>query len=105
MPIIYEKLGVKTTFIENEIIISKMADFNLPKMISLDLTDSPDIAQTIAVSCFGLGVGCELSGLKTLKIKETDRLIALKKELRKLGAEVNVTQNTIIVNSSDNIKE
>ncbi len=105
LPIIYEKLGVKTTFIENEIIISKMADFNLPKMISLDLTDSPDIAQTIAVSCFGLGVGCELSGLKTLKIKETDRLIALKKELRKLGAEVNVTHNTIIVNSLDNIKD
>ena len=105
LPIIYEKLGVKTTFIENEIIISKMTDFNLPKMISLDLTDSPDIAQTIAVSCFGLGVGCELSGLKTLKIKETDRLIALKKELRKLGAEVNVTHNTIIVNSSDNIKD
>ena len=69
LPNIYEKLGVKTTFIENEIIISKMTDFNLPKMISLDLTDSPDIAQTIAVSCFGLGVGCELSGLKTLKIK------------------------------------
>ena len=105
LPIIYQKLGVKTTFIENEIIISKMADFNLPKIISLDLTDSPDIAQTIAVSCFGLGVGCELSGLKTLKIKETDRLIALKKELRKLGAEVNVTHNTIIVNSSDNIKD
>ena len=105
LPIIYEKLGVKTTFIENEIIISKMTDFNLPKMISLDLTDSPDIAQTIAVSCFGLGVGCELSGLKTLKIKETDRLIALKKELMKLGAEVNVTHNTIILNSSVKIKD
>ena len=105
LPIIYQKLGVKTTFIENEIIISKMADFNLPKMISLDLTDSPDIAQTIAVSCFGLGVGCELSGLKTLKIKETDRLIALKKELGKLGAEVNVTHNTIILNSSVKIKD
>ena len=105
LPIIYQKLGVKTTFIENEIIISKMADFNLPKMISLDLTDSPDIAQTIAVSCFGLGVDCELSGLKTLKIKETDRLIALKKELGKLGAEVNVTHNTIILNSSVKIKD
>ena len=105
LPIIYEKLGVKTTFIENEIIISKMTDFNLPNMISLDLTDSPDIAQTIAVSCFGLGVGCELSGLKTLKIKETDRLIALKKELGKLGAEVNVTHNTIILNSSVKIKD
>ncbi len=105
LPIIYEKLGVKTTFIENEIIISKMTDFNLPKMISLDLTDSPDIAQTIAVSCFGLGVGCELSGLKTLKIKETDRLIALKKELGKLGAEVNVTHNSIILNSSVKIKD
>ena len=101
---IYEKFGVKTTFIGDEMIISKIPYFNLPKSISLDLNDSPDIAQTIAVSCFGLGVNCELSGLKTLKIKETDRLIALKNELEKLGAEVNLTQDSISINSLSPIK-
>ena len=84
--------------------ISKIPYFNLPKSISLDLNDSPDIAQTIAVSCFGLGVNCELSGLKTLKIKETDRLIALKNELEKLGAKVSLTRDSIIINSSNPIK-
>ena len=102
---IYKKLGVETAFIKDEMIISKVQDFVLPKSISLNLNNSPDIAQTIAVSCFGLGVNCELSGLKTLKIKETDRLIALKNELEKLGADVNVTKDSISVNSQNSIKK
>ena len=102
---IYKKLGVETAFIKDEMIISKVPDFVLPKSISLNLNNSPDIAQTIAVSCFGLGVNCELSGLKTLKIKETDRLIALKNELEKLGADVNVTKDSISVNSQNSIKK
>lgn len=102
---IYKKLGVETAFIKDEMIISKVPDFVLPKSISLNLNNSPDIAQTIAVSCFGLGVNCELSGLKTLKIKETDRLIALKNELEKLGADVNVKKDSISVNSQNSIKK
>ena len=102
---IYKKLGVETAFIKDEMIISKVPDFVLPKSISLNLNNSPDIAQTIAVSCFGLGVNCELSGLKTLKIKETDRLIALKNELEKLGADVNVKKDCISVNPQNSIKK
>ena len=102
---IYKKLGVETAFIKDEMIISKVRDFVLPKSISLNLNNSPDIAQTIAVSCFGLGVNCELSGLKTLKIKETDRLIALKNELEKLGADVNVKKDSISVNPQNSIKK
>jgi 3-phosphoshikimate 1-carboxyvinyltransferase len=59
------------------------------------LNNSPDIAQTIAVTCFGLGLGCNLSGLHTLKIKETDRLEALKVELLKLGAQIAVTDHSL----------
>ena len=44
-----------------------------------------------AVTCFGLGIACDLTGLHTLKIKETDRLEALKAELTKLGADISVT--------------
>ncbi|MEZ4786486.1 MAG: hypothetical protein R2790_01020 [Flavobacterium haoranii] len=50
-----------------------------------NLKDCPDIAQTIAVTCFGLGIGCDLFGLHTLKIKETDRLEALKMSCSKLA--------------------
>ena len=69
-----------------------------------NLNNAPDIAQTIAVSCFGLGIGCHLTGLHTLKIKETDRLLALKTELSKLGATVSITDDSLTLESSNNIK-
>ena len=84
---IYQKLGVETIYKEDYIIISKNKIFNLPDRLQLDLSDSPDLAQTIAVTCLGLGIECELSGLHTLKIKETDRIEALKKEFIKLGVD------------------
>jgi len=93
---IYAKLGVETKFIKSSsrILIKKINDFIKPDNIDLDLTENPDIAQTIAVTCFGLGISCDLFGLHTLKIKETDRLEALKIELSKLGANVKVTNNS-----------
>lgn len=93
---IYQKLGVKTVFdeVEKSISLSKSGK-RLPKKLSLDLANTPDLAQTIAVSCLGLGIGCALTGLQTLKIKETDRLSALKAELEKLGAIVTVTEDSL----------
>jgi 3-phosphoshikimate 1-carboxyvinyltransferase len=64
------------------------------------LSKTPDIAQTIAVTCYGLGVGCKLQGLHTLKIKETDRLKALYNELTKLGAHIKITGNSLELASS-----
>jgi 3-phosphoshikimate 1-carboxyvinyltransferase len=91
---IYEKMGVQTTFRENSIILVKKEGFK-PKHQKIDLINSPDIAQTIAVTCFGLGIGCDLTGLHTLKIKETDRLTALQVELSKLGAIIKVTKDSL----------
>lgn len=93
---IYEQLGVETTF-ENNRVLLKKTKTKKPKNLVLDLIDAPDIAQTIAVTCFGLGIRCELKGLHTLKIKETDRLLALKTEIEKLGGEVGITSNTLKV--------
>jgi len=91
---IYTELGVETTFLENEILLKK-TKAPKSKRVSFDLANSPDIAQTIAVTCYGLGIGCELTGLHTLKIKETDRLEALKAELAKLGAGITVTNDSL----------
>jgi 3-phosphoshikimate 1-carboxyvinyltransferase len=91
---IYNKLGVKTIFNNGVIKLIKKKNFKLPKKLILDLNDTPDLAQTISVTCFGLGISCDLYGLKTLKIKETDRLIALKNEFEKLGAITNVTNQS-----------
>ena len=102
---IYTKLGVETKFIESSsrVSLKKINDFNRPDHIDLDLTENPDIAQTIAVTCFGLGISCDLFGLHTLKIKETDRLEALKTELSKLGAIVKITNNSFHLSSSFSI--
>ena len=97
---IYKKLGVETKYnSDNSISISK--SFNIqPKTINLNLNNAPDIAQTIAVTCFGLGLDCHLEGLQTLKIKETDRLEALKNELEKLGAKVSTTDESLTLVST-----
>lgn len=93
---IYEQLGVLTSFEDNRILLKKIKA-KKPKTLTLNLLDAPDIAQTIAVTCFGLGIACELTGLQTLKIKETDRLLALKTEIEKLGGEVAITNNSLKV--------
>ena len=101
----YEALGVETKFIENKIILTKIIDFVYPKNLNLNLIDSPDLAQTIAVTCFGLGISCFLYGLQTLNIKETKRLIALKNELTKLGANVEVTESNLKLHKTIVIKK
>ncbi len=90
---IYKNLGVKTTFSNHSIILKK--DTDSLKALELNLKNAPDIAQTIAVTCLGLGVQCDLTGLHTLKIKETDRLEALKTEISKLGGTIKVTNDSL----------
>ncbi len=104
---IYKDFGVETTFNkDNSITISKERIHNSQLTThNSQLNNSPDIAQTIAVTCFGLGMGCDLYGLHTLKIKETDRLEALKIELTKLGAVVVVTNESLHLKPSIHINE
>ncbi|GGG32756.1 3-phosphoshikimate 1-carboxyvinyltransferase [Bizionia arctica] len=112
---IYKDFGVETTFENNSILLQKSTIVNQKpartekvgsggSLISLDLSNAPDIAQTIAVTCFGLGISCVLTGLHTLKIKETDRLFALKTEIEKLGGQVAITEDSLTLDSSNNIK-
>lgn len=103
LSIIYNRFGVITAFDNNDIILKK-EQIQL-KPISLNLQNAPDIAQTIAVTCFGLGLECDLSGLHTLKIKETDRLVALKTEIEKLGGKVSITDDSLNLSASEQINE
>jgi len=101
---IYSHLGVQTTFKKDQLVLAKVAaphDAILENGLSWDLANAPDIAQTIAVSCFALGVACDLTGLHTLKIKETDRLLALESELGKLGAGLHVTEKSLHLKAFD----
>ncbi len=99
---IYKKLGVETSFNKSCITIKNTGNISL-KSLNLNLNNAPDIAQTIAVTCFGLGISCHLTGLHTLKIKETDRLVALKTELEKLGGKVSITEDSLNLYPSSEI--
>lgn len=102
---IYEKFGVKTTHSNGKITLSKIAGFKLPNCIKLNLKNTPDLAQTIAVTCLGFNIDCKLSGLHTLKIKETDRLAALKIEIEKLGGKVKITDRSLELANSGKINK
>ena len=99
---IYKSFGVKTTY-KDDLIILKKVESNTDKF-SFDLTSNPDLAQTICVTCLGLGIKCNLTGLHTLKIKETDRLLALKKELSKFNLKVIITDDSISFDNVDLLK-
>ncbi|UAM98431.1 3-phosphoshikimate 1-carboxyvinyltransferase [Polaribacter litorisediminis] len=101
---IYKHFGVETTFGEYFITLKKKKNSS-KEVLAIDLKNAPDIAQTIAVTCFAEGIACNLLGLHTLKIKETDRLLALHDELSKLGANISVTDDSLHLEKSSKIKE
>ena len=91
---LYLPLGVRTIFQGTTLVIEKVSTPTTAHYTA-HLNNTPDIAQTIAVTCLGLGIGATLTGLHTLKIKETDRLQALKNEMEKLGAAVTITEDSL----------
>ncbi len=99
---LYSEMGIESKFENNQLTLTKKADF-IQKEVNFDLNNTPDIAQTIVVTCLGLGIGCHLTGLHTLKIKETDRLEALRIELTKLGANISVTNDSLTLIASKEI--
>ena len=100
---LYRRFGVETVFGEHSILLKKTGAIS-NESLNFELANAPDIAQTIAVTCFGLGIGCHMTGLHTLKIKETDRLEALYTELSKLGADISVTDKTLTLQPTGDIK-
>ena len=100
---IYKQFGVQTTFLNNTIQLLKVESEEINNF-EFNLKNAPDIAQTLAVTCFGLSIACQLEGLHTLKIKETDRLLALKTELEKLGAHVNITNDSLRLQPNSFVK-
>lgn len=86
---LFNMLGVKTTFGTREkgvpTTVTLRKSGGLPVRLDYDFKNQPDMAQTFVVCCAVMGVPFRFTGLSTLKIKETDRIEALKTELRKLG--------------------
>jgi len=99
---IYESFGIESVFEDNGVrLIRKSAS---DKVFNYDFTECPDIAQTVACTMFGLGVTGRLTGLESLRIKETDRIAALKVELEKLGANITVEEDDLLMLESKSLK-
>ena len=99
---LYEPLGVESTFVGNTLHLRKVAEA-VPSL-ETDLNPTPDLAQTLAVTCLGLGIACHLTGLHTLKIKETDRLQALYNEMTKLGGTVHISDDSLKLSAGASLR-
>ena len=86
---IFSLLGVKNKFRTKKVGIPQTVKVakngRCVTKLEYDFVNSPDLAQTFVVTCAAKGIPFHFKGLSTLKIKETDRIKALKTEMRKLG--------------------
>lgn len=89
----FRPLGVHTAFTPEGVVLTKM-QADAPGVLRLDLSEQPDLAQTLVVTCAMLHQPFHFTGLQTLKIKETDRITALRTELRKMGICVEEANNS-----------
>lgn len=80
---VFRKLGVETQYTSNGVTLRK-TPISI-ELLEYDFVEMPDLAQTFVVTCCMLGVHFHFTGLQSLKIKETDRINALKVEMKKLG--------------------
>jgi 3-phosphoshikimate 1-carboxyvinyltransferase len=91
---IYKNFGVTTSYSENEITITKSTTVSKSEL-EYNFIECPDIAQTVVCTSVGLQIPFTFTGLQTLKVKETDRIVALKNEFAKFGIELVVSDNSI----------
>jgi 3-phosphoshikimate 1-carboxyvinyltransferase len=82
---IMEHLGVQSLFTKRGVLLQKST---AAPSLGWDFSHCPDLAQTVAVCCAMKNIHLSMTGVESLKIKETDRIYALQQELRKLGAEL-----------------
>lgn len=97
---LFEPLGIKTTYFKDGVHLKKLKRMQVQKLSNINFSNCPDLAQTLALTCAGLGISSTLSGLKTLRIKETDRILALKSELRKIGVQAEIRKDDLLIKKS-----
>lgn len=99
LPAIYNNLGISSVFTEEGLLLTKSA-YPAVREFNYDFTECPDLAQAVIVTCAALGIKGHFTGLKTLRLKETDRIEALRIELTKLGYGVDVIDNEIFLSGT-----
>ena len=94
---IYRNLGVMTQWEGDMIRLLPVAGFKKPERLDIDMDNTPDVAQSVAVTMAVMGVRGRLTGLSTLRVKETDRIAALEAELSKFGVKCSSTIDTLSI--------
>ena len=105
--IYWKYFGINTVsdMAESRITLESSHNFEYPTEIILDMNNCPDIAQTLCVTASLLKIPFKITGLHTLKVKETDRLVALRNELQKIGAKTFITEDSIESISFQDVEE
>ena len=98
---IFEKFGIKSVFSNHHcgfgtsLTLQKEENFTLPKNFDFDFENYPDLVPIMAVTCCALGIKFNFSGVRHLRIKESNRLDALQNELKKCGYLLTQTENSL----------
>jgi 3-phosphoshikimate 1-carboxyvinyltransferase len=100
LPDIYSNLGISSVYTGKGILLTK-SEQPAVREFNYDFTECPDLAQAVIVTCAALGIKGHFTGLKTLRVKETDRIDALRNELTKLGYGVDVVDNEIFLSGAN----
>ncbi len=90
---IYENFGVQTEFIDGGVRLTKLENYGYPAIFNYDFSNCPDVAQTVAATVAALKIQSKFKGLESLRIKETDRIVAIQSELGKFGVDVKILPN------------
>lgn len=103
LPKLYSSLGVESHWDGGDLLIRQLGKST--KAFAANFIDCPDLAQTLMVTCLGLGITGRFEGLQTLSLKETDRIKAMAQELSKCGAEVRTGEDFLEILAVNKISE
>ncbi len=99
---VFSRLGITTEFTTKGVKLKKTG--KAPKRLEEDFIDIPDLAQTFVVTCALMNIPFRFTGLQSLKIKETDRIAALRNELKKLGYLIEEENDSVLMWNGERCK-
>ncbi len=96
---IFKNFGVNSVQVDRDVILNKVLDFKLPDYFEYNFTSCPDLVIPVGFVCAALKIKAHFTGVKNLRIKESDRLTALKNEIIKLGASASIHNDSFTIDN------
>jgi 3-phosphoshikimate 1-carboxyvinyltransferase len=96
---LFKNFGVNSVQVDRDVILNKVLDFKLPDYFEYNFTSCPDLVIPVGFVCAALKIKAHFTGVKNLRIKESDRLTALKNEIIKLGASASIHNDSFTIDN------